>query len=342
MMKFYKILLCAALVSLSGCEEMFYREVDFTIEGEEEMLVLETENIVGWSPNILVRRTFLFGTGYDAGSDAVLDAEVSLRLNGGEWMQLHRYGVSPAYSMLPDSTKAPKIQALDTVEIAVSHPKYAPITARQIMPNTIKAEMTEYELMNNGWVSVTLRLDAYRGNPDDMIAIRLDSGRVQMTYRRTGKRIDNVFDAIYSTEPVFAEALNLQAAGYYGGHTGYDLFFPASALSEPMDIHLIADCMRGVNQELYRNLTVRNLTFSVRACTYDYYLYEQFHRAYKNLWLEEPSGVPSQEGNIMEEILKTVSETLGQQEKIAVYTNVEGGLGYLTGYSKVSVTLPKP
>ena len=39
MMKFYKILLCAALVSLSGCEEMFYREVDFTIEGEEEMLI---------------------------------------------------------------------------------------------------------------------------------------------------------------------------------------------------------------------------------------------------------------------------------------------------------------
>ena len=181
MMKFYKILLCAALVSLSGCEEMFYREVDFTIEGEEEMLVLETENIVGQSPNILVNHTFLFGSDRDERIGAVLDADVSLRINGGEWMPLYRYGVSPAYRILADSTKAPKIQALDTVEIAVSHPKYAPITARQIMPNTIKAEMTEYELMNNGWVSVTLRLDAYHGNPDDMIAIRLDSGVVEMT-----------------------------------------------------------------------------------------------------------------------------------------------------------------
>lgn len=341
-MKKKHYILLTVLCILTGCREMFYREVDFKIEGEEEMLVLETENIVGWSPNILVRRTFLFGTGYDARSDAVLDAEVSLRLNGGEWMQLHRYRVSPAYSMLPDDTKAPVIQPLDTVEIAVSHPKYATLTARQIMPNTIKAEMTECEMMNNGWTGVTLRLDAYHGNPDDMIAIRLDSGMVQMTYRKTGERFDNVFDAIYSTESVFAEALNLQAAGYYGGNCGQDLFFPASALREPMEIHLIADCMGGFNIENYRNIKITNLTLSVRACTYEYYLYEQFHRAYDEIWLEGPSGLPSQEDNIMEEILKTVTETLGQQEKVAVYTNVEGGLGYLTGYSKVSLTFPKP
>ena len=80
----------------------------------------------------------------------------------------------------------------------------------------------------------------------------------------------------------------------------------------------------------------------MRACTYDYYLYKQFYRVYRDLWLEEPSGIPSQDGNIMEEILKSITETLGQQEKVAVYTNVEGGLGYLNGYSEVSVTFPKP
>ena len=330
------------LFFLTGCEEMFYREVDFKIEGEEEMLVLETENIVGHSPNILVNHTFLFGTGRDESNGAVLDADVSLRINNGEWMPLYRYGFSPAYRILADSTKAPKIQALDTVEIAVSHPKYASVTARQIMPNTIKAEMTECEIMNNGWVSATLRLDAYTGNPDDMIAIRLDSGVVQMTNKRTGKIFNNKFKAIYSTDPVFAEAQNLQAAGYYGGNQGQELFFPASALREPIEIHLIADCARGIDKENYRDVRIRDLNLTVRACTYDYYLYEQFHRAYKETWLPEPSGIPSQEGNIMEEILETVSETLGQQEKVAVYTNVEGGLGYWTGYSEVSVTLPKP
>ena len=330
------------LLCFTGCKEMFYREVDFEIEGEEEMLVLETENIVGRSPNILVNHTSLFGTGREERTGAVLDADVSMRINGGKWMRLYRYGVSPAYSILEDGTKAPAIQALDTVEIHVSHTKYAPITARQVMPNTVKAEITECELMSNGWVSVKLQLAAYHGNPDDIIAIRLDSGVVQMTNKRSGEIINNVFEALYSTEPVFSEALNLQAAGYYGGRKGYDLFFPASALSQPMEIYLIADCMRGFNQESYSDIHIQNLTLSVRACTYDYYLYEQFYRVYRDLWLEEPSGIPSQDGNIMEEILKSITETLGQQEKVAVYTNVEGGLGYLNGYSEVSVTFPKP
>lgn len=329
------------LLCLTGCKEMFYREVDFSIEGEQKMLVLETENIVGRSPNILLHHTFLFGEGTNTRS-AVLDAEVSMRINGGEWMALYRYGVSPAYNMLADSTRAPEIQALDTVEIRISHPEYAPITARQIMPNTIQAEMTGCEMMTNGWVSVTLRLEAYSGNADDMIAIQLDSGTVQITDQRYGQILNRAFEAIYSTDPVFGEALNMQAAGYYGAYRKKELFLPASALKQPIEVHLIADCMRGINKELYRDCTIRDLVLSVRACTYDYYLLEQFARAYKNQTLLEPSGVPSQEGNIMEEILQAVSETLGQQERVAVYTNVEGGLGYLTGYSEVSVAMPKP
>lgn len=330
------------LLCFTGCKEMFYREVDFEIEGEEEMLVLETENIVGRSPNILVNHTSLFGTGREERTGAVLDADVSLRINSGKWMALYRYGVSPAYSILEDGTKAPAIQALDTVEIHVSHTKYAPITARQVMPNTVKAEITECEMMNNGWVNTTLRVDAYTGNSDDMIAILLDSGTVQMTNRKTGIILHRTFDAIYSTEPVFAEALNLQAAGYYGGYKDFGLFFPASALKEPIEIHLIADCMKDVNKDQYSDFHVKDLNLTVQACTYNYFLYEQFLRAYKNTWLKEPSGIPSQDGNIMEQILQSVSETLGHQEKIAVYTNVEGGLGYLNGYSEVSVTFPKP
>ena len=136
-----------------------------------------------------------------------------------------------------------------------------------------------------------------------------------------------------------AATVTVLAEEYHGVKTVYDTpVTPAAAYKYGTTLTLKVTPAYGY---LFNRWSIDGNILSTEP-TYDYYLYEQFYRVYRDLWLEEPSGIPSQDGNIMEEILKSITETLGQQEKVAVYTNVEGGLGFLTGYSKVSVTFPKP
>ena len=85
-------------------------------------------------------------------------------------------------------------------------------------------------------------------------------------------------------------------------------------------------------------MEITSLTIEVIACTDSEYQFVQSTRSrYYSKYMYPPSGLPQQEENIMEEIMDAIQETLGDQEPAHVYTNVEGGLGHISGISYQTV-----
>lgn len=332
------IVLIVLLAALTSCEEMFVREIDFTAEAEPEMLVLSSNNVVGLSPAVVLYHTFFFGHSRGKSKGEVSDAEVSVRLNHGEWIRLHTKtkGQSAMYNWVTDSTVGPRLNALDTVEYVITHPLYATITAQQVMPARAEAKVVKWELMPNYWLDITIEFEPYYGNADDVIGIRHDGGTLKAT---TGKQTRNLaIKNIYSNDVVFAEAQNLEAQGYYGAPMSYYLFFPSSILKNKKQIHIIADCgLSSKAMSQYESVSFESITLGIGSCTYETYLYEQFVRQYKRMQLSAPSGFAEGEDNIMAEILEGISEMLGDQEPVQVYTNIQGGLGHLSGYCSYGI-----
>ncbi len=325
-MSFLHKLFCLVIVAvaLCACEEMFYHEVDFRVEGGQPKLVLLAESRVGNIPAYQVTHTKLLDE--NTGSQPyylLMDADVRFRRNGGEWIRLYTLNDTSIYCLTENGALPPAIGPLDTIELKVSHPDYPSLYARQVMPDYAYATLTQYEKQDNNSVLLTLHIEPYRGNADDMIAIRSQMWNV------------------YSVDSVFAKAQNMQAGAYYGADETYSLFFPAALLSRPLDIQLFADGGKPFYTETDTIfLTPRNLSLTCSVLTHDGYLNELFRRTYTQTELDVPSWVPRQSGNWMQIILEGVTEILGQQELLSVYTNVEGGLGYLFGWSSMPVGCP--
>ncbi len=330
------IVLIVLLAVLTGCEEMFVREIDFTAEAEPEMLVLSSNNVVGLRPAVVLYHTFFFGHSRGKSHGEVTDAEVSMRLNHGEWIRLHTKGQSSMYNWVTDSTLGPRLNALDTVEYVISHPLYATITAQQVMPARAEAKVVKWELMPNYWLDITLEFEPYHGNADDVIGIQHGGGSLKAT---SGKQTRSLaIKNIYSNDVAFAEAQNLESQGYYGAPMNYYMFFPSSILTKKKQIHIIADCgLSSKEMSQYESILFESITLGIGSCTYDTYLYEQFVRQYKRMQLSAPSGFAEAGDNIMGDVLENLSQILGDQEPVLVYTNIQGGLGHLSGYCSYGI-----
>jgi hypothetical protein len=196
--------------------------------------------------------------------------------------------------------------------------------------------------MQEGWIALDIELDPYHGNPDDMIGIGILIGSALMANKSdTADKQTEILNLeyLYSTSADFAQAQNLQSEGYYAGSHEEFLFLPASALQDTLRLSLFADGWQLNNKREYINrnnyypVGVQDLTLEVRAYTHDSYLYEVFRRNSTGVQLPPPSGVPTQDGNIIQEILEEIASALGGQEMIPPFTNVEGGLGCFRAYS---------
>lgn len=70
------------------------------------------------------------------------------------------------------------------------------------------------------------------------------------------------------------------------------------------------------------------------AYTQAVYRFDQSQRdAYEAKYLPAPSGLPTQDENVMQEIMDEIQAMLGEQEPRLVYSNVDGGLGIVAGCS---------
>ena len=339
MRRIYSYIVClSVLLGFGACEEMFYREMDFRVEGVQEQIVVLAANTNTRPYWLSVYHTILFGA--DSTKTSLEDADVLIRLNGGEWQQLFCQGYTALYDRRKDGSSMPLPQPLDTVELHVSRDGYTSVSARQVMPALVSARIVRMELLENMWVDITLEFDPYQGNSNDMIGILLSGGMLDVQDKRTQALSSRPIQYIYSTDGLFAQAKNLEASGYYGGNMSHPLFFPASALEQNRQIHLIADHHWARNEKDRYTLTRPpiDLRLDVRAYNYDGYLYEQFRRDYTQASILPPSGLPGINANIMQEVLQTLSQFLGQQEPIPPFTNIEGGLGAFFGYMEQSVT----
>lgn len=337
----------ALVLSLTGCEEMFVREIDFTAEKEPEMLVLSGSNLIGLPPAFHIFHSFFFGhtppTPKNVGG--VSDAEVTIRVNSGEWMQLFPSSANGySYSRLADGSTAPALMPLDTVEINVSHPEYPTLTGYQVMPDYVNGRYVSIHVQPNFWVDITIELDPYQGNEDDVIGITFTDGTISLTGPNTKKPLTLQITGLYSVDPVFAKAINMSSGGYYGAMMDDPLFFPASELQQARQIHLIADAQwGGRNKDWYNHCDLKSMTLNLRAYTRDAYLFTQSKRLLldREEYLAPPSDIEDADENIMQDILDDLKEVLGDQEPVQVYTNVQGGLGHLCGHSNKALRLPK-
>lgn len=341
-----------AVVSLSGCEEMFYREVDFSLEGEKEKLVVNNAYKVGMPFEVELSHTALANRAVSPNGDTtgVTGAEVSVRSNNGEWHRLHcpseksnRYYIADSVSYLVVNKLY--FQPLDTIEMHITHPRYPSVSTRQILPGTVSGRIPAYAI--NGWVVMLLEIDPYHGNADDMIGIGIYTGSAYMAnIADTTDRMALLMglDYIYATNSAFAQAQNIQSEGYYAGSSSEFLFLPASALQDTLRIALVADG-RSIDsrhkRSNYTPIALADLTLELRAYTHDSYLYESFRRNITGVRLPPPSGVPTNNGNIVQEVMDEIASALGGQEMIPPFTNIEGGLGCFRAYSSTLIAAPR-
>ncbi|MBO7457480.1 MAG: DUF4249 family protein [Paludibacteraceae bacterium] len=337
------------LLLLTGCEEMFYREVDFSVEGEHEMLVVNTQCQVGGTFVANINHSVLANkaVSMDGKNTGVTDAEVLVRANGGEWHRLYNRAESSAYYM-PDSvsfsSRPIAFQPLDTVEMQITHPDYPAASVRQILPGTVNARILGVLSVQEGWIAMIIEFDPYHGNPDDIIGIGLESGTALMANKvdTTDRRAQPLeLEYIYTTSTNFALLQNIQSEGYYAGSKDEFLFLPASLLQDTLRTVIFADGRFKGNSRLRREnyfpVGVMNLSLEMRAYTHDSYLYESFRRNIRGSYIPAPTGVPTSDENIVQEILDEIASFLGGQELIPPFTNIEGGLGCFHAYSSAIV-----
>ena len=326
---FYIILLS---VSFASCSDMFMREIDYNGLDEPEMLVLRANLHVGGEARISTACSHFIGNG-QASEDSLkhIDVDASIRINGGPWLTMEKD--SSSMYILPGVI----LQPLDTVEIVASHPSFPKATAREILPGQMTARVVSCEVQSNNWVDVTLEFDAYHGNQDDMIGIAMIDGKL-LSHTSYGDMEVNL-EAIYSADAVFAEALNPEAAGYYGSYAY--LFFPASALQQKRRIHLFVDrYWSEFERNICSGVELSSLELYTIAVTQSLYKLDRTMRNYnKDFEVSAPSGFPESEPTLSEEIIEILGDLLGEQEPIHVYTNIDGGLGHVGGFSSCYLTV---
>ena len=315
---------------LTACREMFYREVDFTLEGEQPMLAISAHNEVGAPLQVQVYHSFLSDQPYDTQQHGELtDAAVSVRVNSADW-----------------TTEMPTPQPLDTVDIRVTHPAYPTATARQIAPAPVNTRIADYRLLPNFWLEVTIDILPYHGQEDDGIGIALSNAYLRIENSRNRRRTQLRMDHIYSNDPIFASALNIELSGYYCGNSEHALYIPAAQLQQQRRIQLLLDAHAFWSdtrnrKEDFTLISIEQLSLHLESRTAEAYLYEQYRRVQRGVQLYPPSGIPEQgDTNIMQEILKELANSLGQQEPVPPYTNVSDGLGCFTLRNPCVLTAP--
>ncbi|MCR5050136.1 MAG: hypothetical protein K6A36_03535 [Paludibacteraceae bacterium] len=317
------------LLSFASCGDMFMREIEYNGATEPEMLALSADLAVGGMPQFKVGHSHFIGNGNaDLSSMRSVMVDASMRVNGGPWLPMTHSDSLDAYVQ-----EDILLQPHDTVEIRASNPDYPMAVAHQVMPGQLSARIVSYQVLPNYWVELTLEFDVYRGNPDDMIAVILTEGAlyVQSSYGNAYAPLTN----IYSTDPVFAEAQNPQVSGYYGAETNTYLFFPSSALQNKRQIRFIIDRQWNEDDRSHAiNVQLDRLSIYAFATTYSIYRFDRSSLlAQHQFSIYAPSGMPESDKSIVDQVMDAIKESLGEQEPIHVYSNIEGGVGHIGGCS---------
>ena len=333
-----------AVVSLSGCEEMFYREVDFTVEGEQEKLVVNSKCEINKYSFFLTVTHSKIATDSRIRPDSLFvnDARVSVRVNSNKWQNLYNTTGRVGYAF-PDSADTRKglvLSPLDTVDIHVTHAVYPPAHVRQVVPGQVNARIVQTTPMQEGWMGIVLEIDPYHGNTDDVIGITIQGGQMLMRHKTSNDTTHLDLGFLYSTDPIFSYLDNIRIESYYGGTGSLHLFLPSSAVQKPLRVSLIADGLwrnQRESRDHYAPVGVSDLKLEVSAHTADSYRYTQYWLNTQVVRINPPYGIPVNNSDFMQEILEEIAGALGGQEPVPAISNVEGGFGCVRLYTTTMV-----
>ena len=301
------------------------------------------------------------------------DASVRMRFNDGEW-HTAAYDTDSKQYLVADYT----LSVGDRIELEVNHADLGTATATQTvpLPVTISAVHTTDlypEITENGWVQFALDIAPYTGASDAFVGIRLRSGAFtclttkevrsketgyDQQYGGTSANVTydtvTVLDTVpltflYGTGEMWSNTLNTRAqvGKYYGVMSPNYLYLPVTQLAQPRRIALFAD--QDWNFRILRQDSMRllNLSIDVDVFSYDYCLYRALAETpglYDDGLVKAPTGEDSGGGYdndydyYVDEILSGIT-SLGSQEGIQTYTNINGGIGHLGTYAPTQLTI---
>lgn len=301
------------------------------------------------------------------------DASVRMRFNDGDWHTAAYHSDRKQY-IVSDYTLA----VGDAVELEVKHTDLGTATATQTVPKpvTVSAIHTTDlypEITENGWVQFALDIDAYAGESNAVVGFRIDSGAFTCLTTKRVSREERGYDEergytytnitydtvtvldtvplcfLYGIGDMWDIALNGNPVNrkYYGAEQPNYLYLPAAQLRQGKRIAIFADQYKDINILEQDSLRLLNLSISVDVFSYDYYIYRTIIRltqtTYSYYERKPPTGVYYEDGggsdfDYIDEILSEIT-SLGGQEELQTYTNIDGGIGHFATYTTTQLTI---
>lgn len=379
------------VVCFISCEN----EIEYHGDNEKQQLVISAEMAAGTQPACYVcsttptlgnvqldtvwyERTYSDGTTeryyrMEHTRAFLSDASVRMRFNEGDW-HTAVYNTDSKQYLVSGYT----LSAGDRIELEVNHTTLGTATATQTVPKpvTVSAIHTtdlSPEITENGWVQFALDIDAYTGEDNALVGIRIDSGAFTCLTTKKVRHEEKVYDEdlgythtnvtydtitvldtipltfLYGTGDMWNIALNGNAINrkYYGAEQPNYLYLPAAQLRQGKRIAIFADQYKDINILEQDSLRLLNLSISVDVFSYDYYIYRTIIRltqtTYSYYERKPPTGVYYEDGggsdfDYIDEILSEIT-SLGGQEELQTYTNINGGIGHFATYTPTPLTI---
>lgn len=295
------------------------------------------------------------------------DASVRMRFNNGEW-HTATYDAEQKNYVVKDYTLA----VGDYIELEVKHAELGTATAIQTVPAPVSVSAVHTtdlypEITENGWAQFALDIDAYTYSPDALVGIRLNEGAFTAIVSREVRKEEKVYDEkygytytritydtitvldtipfthLYAEGDIWNIALNNRRGGckYYGAKASKYLYIPASQLQQSRRIALFADQNRNSHIVRQDSLRLLNLSIDVDVFSYDYYVYRTSVKLSQDEYDSSDDKFPTGEmydekydygDDYIEDIIAEIG-SLGNQENIQIYSNINGGIGHLAAYA---------
>lgn len=301
------------------------------------------------------------------------DASVRMRFNEGDWYTAV-YDTDSKQYLVSGYT----LSAGDRIELEVNHTTLGTATATQTVPKPVTVSAIHTAdlyptFTENGWVWFALDLDAYTGDDNALIGVRINSGAFTCKAKKTIRHEEKVYDesrgytytkvihdtvVVLDTIPLtflYAEGdmwdipLNLKMSGcqYRSAVQPNYLYFPAAQLKQGKRIALFADQDWDNNILWEDSLRLLNLSIDVDVFSYDYYIYRTSVVLSDDVSLYDNRKFPTNyeydekydyDGDYIEDIITEIG-SLGNQEGIQIYSNIDGGIGHFATYTPTQLTI---
>lgn len=371
------LLLCGLL--LAGCDSennWFFHSVPYNAKVDKPEMVVIAQLVTHRVPKIYVSESVFFLDNKTKNS-VLQDAEVQMRVNGGEPMTLvggyHRdttgvlrsyyspehfvYDVKSYYSYTCDYV----LQAGDRVELTVRHKNYEkPVHVTQQMPKPVAYTMTysgttsvlDYESL----ADFTIRLAPTTQDSSCLLAITATTYCHDEDYYKLytyepphyeqvciGDTTEYDYDisrVVYSQGLSFVgyDRTNRSLSGGYYGAEAHGLFRAVNTDETTFTISVPYSTYAYERLDGgYRRTYLDSVTVDVAVVTRDYYLYTSSMFAAGNYWQYVPDYFGGQNEDIIGDISEIFDE-LGSMEGVQVYSNVENGIGHVTAKSSTRCT----